>query len=320
MASSLFALIDDIATLLDDVALLTKVAAQKTAGVLGDDLALNAQQLGGVAAERELPVVWAVAKGSLLNKAILVPSALILSLTLPWSITPLLMLGGAYLCFEGFEKIVHTLLHRADHPDDLSQELMQALADPAVDLVALERDKIKGAIRTDFVLSAEIIAITLGTVQHSDWPTQLAVLSGVGFIMTVGVYGLVAGIVKIDDLGLFLSRLPVKPQASRWKQTLGLWLLDMAPWLMKALTVLGTAAMFLVGGGIISHGLPLVHHASLAVVDAFVAGAGSAGALFGPVVGLSLDLLVGMLAGALVLLLVGMVQQFKKRVWPAHGQ
>jgi len=320
MASSLFALLDDIATLLDDVALLTKVAAQKTAGVLGDDLALNAQQLGGVAAERELPVVWAVAKGSLLNKAILVPAALILSLTLPWSITPLLMLGGAYLCFEGFEKIVHTLLHRSDHPDDLSQELMQALSDPAVDLVALERDKIKGAIRTDFVLSAEIIAIPLGTVQHSDWPTQLAVLIGVGFIMTVGVYGLVAGIVKIDDLGLFLSRLPVKPQASRWNQILGLWLLDMAPWLMKALSVLGTAAMFLVGGGIISHGLPWVHHASLAVVEGFVAGMGSVGTAFGPVVGLSLDLLVGMLAGALVLLLVGMAQQFKKRVWPAHGQ
>ena len=316
MASSLFALIDDIATLLDDVALLTKVAAQKTAGVLGDDLALNAQQLSGVAAERELPVVWAVGKGSLVNKAILVPLALILSVTLPWSITPLLMLGGAYLCFEGFEKIAHAVLHRNDHPDDLEDELMQALVDPAVDLVALERDKIKGAIRTDFVLSAEIIAITLGTVQHNDWPTQLAVLAGVAIIMTVGVYGLVAGIVKIDDLGLYLSRLPLK--GSRWKQSLGLWLLDMAPWLMKALSVLGTAAMFLVGGGIILHGLPVLHHAALAVTEGFVQGAGGLGVGLGPVIGWSLDLLVGMVAGALVLLLVSGAQSFGRR--PAHGK
>ncbi len=317
MASSLFALIDDIATLLDDVALLTKVAAQKTAGVLGDDLALNAQQVSGVAAERELPVVWAVGKGSMVNKAILVPAALVLSLTLPWSITPLLMLGGAYLCFEGFEKIAHAFWHRADHPDDLHDELLQALADPAVDLVALEQDKIRGAIRTDFVLSAEIIAITLGTVQNSAWPTQLAVLAGVAIVMTVGVYGLVAGIVKIDDLGLYLSRLPV--QGSRWKQTLGLWLLDAAPWLMKTLSVLGTAAMFLVGGGIISHGLPALHHAAQSVNAGFTAGAGSAGAVLAPVVSLSLDVLVGMVAGALVLLLVSGVQRLIQRLRPAHG-
>ncbi len=317
MASSLFALIDDIATLLDDVALLTKVAAQKTAGVLGDDLALNAQQVSGVAAERELPVVWAVGKGSMVNKAILVPAALVLSLTLPWSITPLLMLGGAYLCFEGFEKIAHAFWHRADHPDDLHDELLQALADPAVDLVALEQDKIRGAIRTDFVLSAEIIAITLGTVQNSAWPTQLAVLAGVAIVMTVGVYGLVAGIVKIDDLGLYLSRLPV--QGSRWKQTLGLWLLDAAPWLMKTLSVLGTAAMFLVGGGIISHGLPALHHAAQSVNAGFAAGAGSAGAVLAPVVSLSLDVLVGMVAGALVLLLVSGVQRLIQRLRPAHG-
>jgi predicted DNA repair protein MutK len=300
MASSLFALIDDIATLLDDVALLTKIAAQKTAGVLGDDLALNAQQVSGVAADRELPVVWAVGKGSLVNKAILVPTALVLAVTLPWLITPLLMLGGAYLCFEGFEKLAHAWLHKKDDPDDLTDELMQALADPSVDLVALEKDKIKGAIRTDFVLSAEIIAITLGTVQGSPWTTQLAVLSGVALIMTVGVYGLVAGIVKIDDLGLYMSRLPVR--GSAWKQRLGLWLLDAAPWLMKALSVLGTAAMFLVGGGILSHGLPFVHHASEALTAAFVAGMGEAGVLLGPVVSLGLDALVGLAAGALVLL------------------
>ncbi|NVO08153.1 MAG: DUF808 domain-containing protein [Rhodoferax sp.] len=319
MASSLFALIDDIATLLDDVALLTKVAAQKTAGVLGDDLALNSQQVSGVAADRELPVVWAVGKGSLVNKAILVPSALVLSLTLPWTITPLLMLGGAYLCFEGFEKIAHAFLHRKDHPDDLSDELMQALADPSVDLVALEKDKIKGAIRTDFVLSAEIIAITLGTVQNSNWETQLAVLSGVAFVMTVGVYGLVAGIVKIDDLGLYLSRLPTREGGSRWKQRLGLWLLAAAPWLMKALSVVGTAAMFLVGGGILSHGLPWVHHAALAVSEGFAEGAGALGAVLAPVVSLSLDVLVGMVAGALVLLLVTGVQKLRQAVQPAHG-
>ena len=310
MASSLFALLDDIATLLDDVALLTKVAAQKTAGVLGDDLALNAQQVSGVAAERELPVVWAVAKGSFINKAILVPAALILSVTLPWSITPLLMLGGAYLCFEGFEKIAHAWLHRKDHPDDLGDELLQALADPTVDLVALEKGKIKGAIRTDFVLSAEIIAITLGTVQASHWETQLAVLAGVAVIMTVGVYGLVAGIVKIDDLGLYLSRLP--PQGSRWKQTLGLWLLDAAPWLMKALSVLGTAAMFLVGGGILSHGLPALHHAAQAL------GAAQAGPV-GMVIGALTDMLVGVLAGAVVLLVLALLQRARHVFKAARG-
>jgi predicted DNA repair protein MutK len=320
MASSLFALLDDIATLLDDVALLTKIAAQKTAGVLGDDLALNAQQVSGVAADRELPVVWAVGKGSMVNKVILVPTALVLSLTLPWVITPLLMLGGAYLCFEGFEKIAHAFLHRKDHPDDLSDELMQALADPTVDLVLLEKDKIKGAIRTDFVLSAEIIAITLGTVQNANWETQLAVLAGVAFVMTLGVYGLVAGIVKIDDLGLYMSRLPVKAQGSRWKQTLGLWLVDAAPWLMKTLSVVGTAAMFLVGGGILSHGLPFVHHAAQAVTENFVAGVGSMGAVLGQVVSLSLDLLVGMVAGALVLSLVTALQKLRQALRPAHGR
>jgi predicted DNA repair protein MutK len=189
-----------------------------------------------------------------------------------------------------------------------------------VDLVALEKVKIKGAIRTDFVLSAEIIAITLGTVQHSNWETQLAVLAGVAFVMTVGVYGLVAGIVKIDDLGLYLSRLPVKAGGGRWKQALGLWLVDAAPLLMKTLSVVGTAAMFLVGGGILSHGLPWVHHAALAVSEGFAQGAGSAGALLGSVVSLSLDVLVGMVAGALVLLLVTAGQKVAQRLRPAHGQ
>ncbi len=254
MASSLLALLDDIATILDDVSILTKVAAKKTSGVLGDDLALNAQQVTGVAAERELPVVWAVCKGSFLNKAILVPAALLISLLVPWLVVPLLMVGGAFLCFEGFEKLAHKFLHSAQEDAAHEQELMQALADPAVDLLALEREKVQGAIRTDFILSAEIIAITLGTVQSSPWTTQLAVLSGIAVLMTVGVYGLVGLIVKLDDMGLYLSR---KAGAAA---ALGRGILLAAPWLMKSLSVVGTAAMFLVGGGIVVHGLPFMPH------------------------------------------------------------
>jgi predicted DNA repair protein MutK len=286
MATSLLALLDDIATVLDDVAVLTKVAAKKTAGVLGDDLALNAQQVSGVSADRELPVVWAVCKGSIINKLILVPSALVISIVAPWLVTPLLMVGGAYLCFEGFEKLAHKFLHRAQDQQAHEAKLMNALLDPAVDMVALEKDKIKGAVRTDFILSAEIIAITLGTVQAQPWTTQLSVLTGVALIMTVGVYGLVAGIVKIDDLGLYLLRKP-----AGLAQALGRGLLRTAPVLMKVLAVAGTAAMFLVGGGIVVHGLPLLHHAL----------AGS-----GVVVGLLADAVVGVVVGALVLAAVSL--------------
>ena len=255
MASTLLALLDDIATLLDDVAVLSKAAAQKTTGVLGDDLALNAEQVSGIRAERELPVVWAVAKGSLRNKAVLVPAALAISAFAPWAVLPLLMLGGAYLCFEGVEKLAHKLLHGAEESAEHDREL-QALQDPGVDLVAFEQDKVKGAIRTDFVLSAEIITITLGLVAQQPLMTQLMVLSGIAVLMTVGVYGLVGAIVKLDDLGLFLSR---KPRA--WQQRLGGLLLVAAPRLMKTLAVVGTAAMFMVGGGILVHGLPPAHHA-----------------------------------------------------------
>jgi predicted DNA repair protein MutK len=286
MATSLLALLDDIATVLDDVAVLTKVAAKKTAGVLGDDLALNAQQVSGVSADRELPVVWAVCKGSIINKLILVPSALVISIVAPWLVTPLLMVGGAYLCFEGFEKLAHKFLHRAQDQQAHEAKLMNALLDPAVDMVALEKDKIKGAVRTDFILSAEIIAITLGTVQAQPWTTQLSVLTGVALIMTVGVYGLVAGIVKIDDLGLYLLRKP-----AGLAQALGRGLLRTAPVLMKVLAVAGTAAMFLVGGGIVVHGLPLLHHAL----------AGS-----GVVMGLLADAAVGVVVGALVLAAVSL--------------
>lgn len=256
MASSLFVLLDDIATLLDDVAAMTKVAAKKTAGVLGDDLALNAQQVTGVNADRELPVVWAVAKGSLLNKAILVPAALLISAFAPWLITPLLMAGGLFLCFEGAEKLLHAWLHSRSEDEAHHAELVQAVSDEQVDLVAFEKDKIKGAIRTDFILSAEIIVITLGTVSDAAFSSQLAVLVGISVLITLGVYGLVAGIVKLDDVGLWLMRQPGTIQ-----QRMGRLLLAMAPRLMKTLSVLGTAAMFLVGGGILLHGVPELGHA-----------------------------------------------------------
>ncbi len=271
-AGSLLALLDDIATVLDDVALLTRTAAQKTAGVLGDDLALNAQQVAGVRAERELPVVWAVAKGSFVNKLILVPSALAISALAPSLVTPLLMIGGAYLCYEGFEKLVHRGKpeHRPHQP-----------ADPAVDLVAFEKDKIKGAIRTDFILSAEIVVISLGIVADANFATQVTVLSGIAILMTVGVYGLVAGIVKLDDAGLYLSH-----RQGKFPRALGVGLLRLAPWLMKGLSVVGTAAMFLVGGGILVHGIPplrrLVENAGMPAT-------------------LALDGVAGIAAGALVL-------------------
>ncbi|OCW23065.1 DUF808 domain-containing protein [Pseudomonas sp. S3E12] len=253
--SSLLVLIDDIATVLDDVALMTKMAAKKTAGVLGDDLALNAQQVSGVRAEREIPVVWAVAKGSFINKLILVPTALLISAFAPWAVTPLLMLGGAYLCFEGFEKLAHKFLHSKAEVQAEHTQLVDAVANPATDLVAFEKDKIKGAIRTDFILSAEIIAITLGTVADAPLMQQVVVLSGIAIVMTIGVYGLVAGIVKLDDLGLWLTQKP-----GRMARSIGGGILRTAPYMMKSLSVIGTAAMFMVGGGILTHGVPVVHH------------------------------------------------------------
>ena len=307
MALSLLALLDDIATVLDDVALLTKVAAQKTAGVLGDDLALNAQQVHGVAAERELPVVWAVAKGSALNKAILVPLAMAISAFAPWAVTPLLMVGGLFLCFEGFEKLAHKFLHNElqtkAEDNQRKAELTQALSDPTVDVVAFEKDKIKGAVRTDFVLSAEIIAITLGTVATQPLPTQFSVLLGISVLMTVGVYGAVAGIVKLDDLGLFLSRSAGAGTWSQLKRSVGAGVLRAAPYLMRGLTIAGTAAMFLVGGGILTHGLPWVHHAleSWALQAVQVPQIGAALAWITPVIG---DAVSGLLAGALAWLVI----------------
>ncbi len=307
MAGSLLLLLDDIATVLDDVALLTKVAAKKTAGVLGDDLALNAQQVSGVRAERELPVVWAVCKGSFINKAILVPGALLLSAIAPWSITPLLMAGGLFLCFEGFEKVAHKLLHKPAEVAAEHEQLVNALLDPAVDLVAVEKDKIKGAVRTDFILSTEIIVITLGTVAASPFMTQVSVLAGVALLMTVGVYGLVAGIVKIDDLGLYLSQRKTS-LGEALQQKLGRGLLLTAPLLMKGLTVLGTLAMFLVGGGILAHGW---HDVGQGIEQLSLV----AGSVLQPVLGSLLNMALGLLAGGVALLVVTLGQRLKRKLF-----
>jgi len=287
--TSLLALLDDIATILDDVSLMTKVAAKKTSGVLGDDLALNAQQVTGVRAERELPVVWAVAKGSFKNKLILVPAALAISAFAPWAVTPLLMLGGAFLCYEGVEKLVHKFLHSKEEEQTHHAELVEAVANPAVDMVAFEKEKVKGAVRTDFILSAEIIVITLGTAATATFGLQLAVLAGIAILMTVGVYGLVAGIVKLDDAGLYLSQ-----RGDSLSQASGRAILWMAPYMMKTLSVVGTAAMFLVGGGILTHGLPAVHH----FIENLAHGAGG---WLAPLVSSLGNALAGIVAGAVVL-------------------
>lgn len=261
--SSLLVLIDDIASVLDDVSLMTKVAAKKTAGVLGDDLAVNAEKVTGVRAERELPVVWAVAKGSFINKLILVPLALVISFIAPWLITPALMAGGLFLCYEGFEKIAHRFLHNAGdkaREDAEHEQRLQGLKDPGVDMVQFEKEKIRGAVRTDFILSAEIIVLTLGIVAASPFITRVGVLAGISIVMTIGVYGLVAGIVKLDDAGEYLFRSEGDAWWAATKRRLGAGLISFAPWLMKALGVIGTVAMFMVGGGILLHGIhPLGH-------------------------------------------------------------
>ncbi|TVT33163.1 DUF808 domain-containing protein [Marinobacter vinifirmus] len=298
--SSLLVLIDDIATVLDDVAVMTKAATKKTAGVLGDDLALNAQQVTGVKPAREIPVVWAVAKGSFINKAILVPAALAISFFVPWLITPLLMLGGAFLCYEGFEKLVHKFLHKEEEQKH-REELREALKKPEVDLKTVEKDKIKGAVRTDFILSAEIIAITLGTVAGKGFGMQFAVLTVVALMVTVGVYGLVAGIVKLDDAGLYLSQ-----KASAMAQKVGHGILWLAPWMMKTLSVLGTIAMFLVGGGILTHGIP-------AVYDAIHHVAGMVSSVPEVLVTTLGDGLFGLLAGAVLVLVITPLSKLWRR-------
>jgi predicted DNA repair protein MutK len=310
--SSLLMLIDDIASVLDDVAILSKVAAKKTAGVLGDDLALNAEQVSGVRAERELPVIWAVTKGSLLNKLILVPAALLISAIAPWAIIILLMLGGAYLCYEGFEKIAHSFAKRFLHKDAEAahkESLQRALLQPDVDLVEFEKDKIKGAIRTDFILSAEIIVIILGTLQGEPFTTQLTVLSLLALGFTLGVYGLVAAIVKIDDAGLYLIKTATASAWGKIKQTIGQSLLAFAPFLMKTLSFVGTIAMFMVGGGILLHGIPgaevYVHHFAEGFSSPFVT------ALLPMFAGAAIGVISGGLLVALMTLFTQITQQEK---------
>jgi predicted DNA repair protein MutK len=310
MAASLLALLDDIASILDDVSVLAKVAAKKTAGVLGDDLALNAQQVTGVNADRELPVVWAVFKGSALNKAILVPAALAISAFIPWAVTPLLMAGGLFLCFEGFEKLAHRFTHNAGARDAEHEQVRSHLSDPAVDVTEAEKDKIKGAVRTDFILSAEIIAITLGTVQDSPLATQLTVMIVIAAVMTVGVYGIVAAIVKLDDGGLYLSGVEGASGFARFQRALGRAILAAAPWLMKTLSVVGTLAMFLVGGGILTHGIPFLHHRIEALAQSMTAFGGT---LLGVATAPVLNALAGVLAGAVALLLWTLAQRLRPK-------
>jgi uncharacterized protein len=307
--ASLLILLDDIATILDDVAAMSKVAAKKTAGVLGDDLALNANQVSGVRADRELPVVWAVAKGSFVNKLILVPAALAISAVAPWAITPLLMIGGLYLCYEGFEKLAHKYIHSREADTKHRADEMAALSDPTVDIVQLEKEKIKGAIRTDFILSAEIVVISLGTVATAPFAQQVTVVSIIALAMTVGVYGLVAAIVKIDDVGLYLTSLDGSGAVRRTKRALGRGLLRTAPLLMKTLSVVGTAAMFLVGGSIIAHGWPWL----AGITEDIAASVASFTSGLGGIVSVITDGVVGVFAGALVLFAVIAATRLFKR-------
>ena len=303
--ASLLALLDDIATVLDDISVMTKVATKKTAGVLGDDLALNAEKVTGVRASRELPVVWAVAKGATLNKVILIPAALAISFLIPWAIIPLLMLGGSFLCYEGFHKVFHKLFHH-DEEEAEEEEVRKAFEDPKVDMVEFEKKKIKGAIRTDFILSAEIIVIALGTVTDKPLMVQLGVLVAVGLGLNFGVYGLVAGIVKLDDAGLHLAERQGDGGWDKLLNNLGDWILTAAPWLMKTLGVVGTAAMFLVGGGIIAHG---IHP-----IEVFIEQAAEAAGALSVIVPTLLDGIVGIITGAILMPLVAGATKVKEKV------
>lgn len=303
MASGLLLLLDDIATILDDVALMSKMAAKKTAGVLGDDLALNAQQVTGVRADREIPIVWKVAKGSFVNKLILVPLALLISVIAPWLINPLLMLGGLFLCYEGVEKVLHTIMYKKP---STSEEAKAEFDSEELDLANFEKEKVKGAVRTDFILSAEIVVISLGTVATASLMTKVSVLSIIAVVMTIGVYGLVGMIVKIDDLGLYLTK-----QTTSFKQTIGRGLLAFAPILMKLLSIVGTIAMFLVGGGIINHTIPLLHHLTENTVD-HVETIPAVGNIIGALTPTLINFGIGLVAGAIVLLIVSLIQ----KMWP----
>lgn len=303
MATGLLLLLEDIASIMDDVATLTKVSVEKTAGVLGDDLALNAHQVSGVEPSRELPIVWAVAWGSFKNKAILIPGALAFSSMAPWAITPLMIVGGSFLCYEGFEKIAHQFLHSKQEDDQHHSQHLEILATAEIDVAAAEKAKVNGAVRTDFILSAEIIVIALDIVEKSTFSTRLAVLVGVGILMTIGVYGLVAVIVKLDDFGMFLI---TKPSAAA--KGFGRFILGAAPYLMKFLSVAGTVAMFLVGGGILAHKIEFLHDG----VE-YLSHKASRSAILGTLAefatGTLLHTLIGLSAGAIVLVVVSLIKK-----------
>ena len=307
--ASLLALLDDITTLLDDVATMTKIAARKTAGVLSDDLALNAQQVAGVSAKRELPVVWAVAKGSMLNKAFLIPVALLISEFLPWLIVLLLMIGGAYLCYEGVEKLLHSYQHwkqkkRGQHSEDASTLANTSVS--AEDIAALEKRKIRGAIRTDFILSAEIIVIALNVVQNQTLMMKFLVLAAIAVLITVGVYGIVAAIVKLDDIGYWMVR---DSEETALRRKLGMLLVNAAPHLMRFLSIVGTIAMFLVGGGIIMHNVAALHHMELDVAN-WIATTPAVGELFQAITPSIMSLVLGLIVGAVVLAVVSGIEHF----------
>lgn len=311
MASGLLVLLDDIATILDDVAAMSKIAAKKTAGILGDDLALNAQQVTGVNSNRELPVVWAVAKGSLVNKAILVPSALLLSTVAPWTIEPLMIAGGTFLCFEGCEKIAHKWFHPKDVEDHQKKHVASVAAED-VDLVAMEKTKVRGAIRTDFILSAEIIVITLGAVGSAVLATKIGVLISIALLMTVGVYGLVAAIVKLDDVGMWMIRTPPEKPLSGMRISFGHGIIAAAPYLMRFLAIAGTAAMFLVGGGILAHGIPPFHHWVEGIQEKILA-TGSLGGLLASLTGLLSHAVLGIIIGTIVLMVVNFIKSMIRK-------
>lgn len=301
-AANLLALLDDITSMLDDVALMTKVAAKKTVGVLADDLALNAQQVSGGSANRELPVIIKVATGSLLNKAILIPLALLISAFIPWLITPLLMVGGAYLSFEGAEKVFERLTHKKAKPHASVSE-KTAARPPA----QVEKQKIKGAIRTDFILSTEIIVIALGSIPESlPFFERAVVLSLVGVLITVGVYGVVAAIVKIDDAGLWMMR---KSGGKGFWTTVGSALVNSMPYLMRFLTIAGTIAMFMVGGGILAHGIPWLDVRIESLSGLFLPGIKAA----------LLHIGVGLIAGMVILLIVNLTKRVFARHASLHG-
>ncbi|MDH5360329.1 MAG: DUF808 domain-containing protein [Gammaproteobacteria bacterium] len=312
-AANLLALIDDIATLLDDISVYSKIASKKTAGVLGDDLALNAEQVTGIRAERELPVVWAVAKGSFVNKLILVPLALLISAALPWLVILMLMVGGAYLCYEGFEKVFHKLMHFRQADDEHHRQQVAAICDSSIDMVEFEQAKIKGAIRTDFILSAEIIVLTLGTVQEAAFLIQVGVLSAIAIGVTVFVYGLVAGIVKLDDAGLHLIKSAGQGLWSNLQRRIGRIILLSAPYLMKLLSIVGTVAMFLVGGGIIAHHTPLIHH-GIETLSISMATLPALGTIISGSVPMLSNLAVGFILGGLVMLFINLFKQLYNRL------